>query len=508
MKKIYLFLALAIAVAINANADVRLNTWGDSQELDKLTNKNFTKINDNTWEISFGLEGITLSAAAEFTIVNDNGDHYKANTGDASYSWYKITTSGQNFKVAKGTYYGATLVKSGSDARGTVLVFHKAVPEGAQYELSTWNDGALKEYNGRKFERIDANTSELVFDSPITVPAGDWSQEFLIKKGSNTFRSPINVYNAKKEWVGIFPYDEGSGNDNFKLYPGTYYSVTIKGATVKFNTYAETTTGLDAVLSKSADYVRINTDIYVQEHHQNHYSVYTTESSTYVAPRQEQDTKYYGDDPEKFEKRDWFRIWAPVESEKNGMHFAAGTIVEIASGKAVKWGDVISGETSFTPNLYRPLNFNATAQDKDVMYIFQPQQGEVLQVRGKFAKEGENEFLTDESGTHKVGLLAFTKNKMTEGQWYTLDGHLCGNAVYYTGFATATGVESVETANATVFAAKGTINVSSDSEASIEVYTANGQMVSAINADNASIAVAPGFYLVKVGNQVSKVVVK
>ncbi|MGN0207384.1 MAG: T9SS type A sorting domain-containing protein, partial [Muribaculaceae bacterium] len=71
-----------------------------------------------------------------------------------------------------------------------------------------------------------------------------------------------------------------------------------------------------------------------------------------------------------------------------------------------------------------------------------------------------------------------------------------------------TGVESVETANATVFAANGTINVSSDAEASIEVYTANGQMVRAISADNASIAVAPGFYLVKVGNQVSKVVVK
>ena len=507
MKKIYLFLALAIAVAINANADVRLNTWGDSQELDKLTNKIFTKINDNTWEISFGLEGITLSDNAKFGLWNESGEYLKANTGKASYSWYGLSKdNGSDCVVGKGTYYGATLVVS--NQRGTVLVFHKAVPEGEQYELSTWNDGALKEYNGRKFERIDANTSELVFDSPITVPADDWSQEFVIKKGSETYKSPIHSYNAKKEWVGIYPYGEQKTEENFKLYPGTYYSVTIKGATVKFNTYAETTTGLDAVLSKAADYVGIATDIFVQEHHVNHYSVYTTQSSTYVAPTPEQDTKYYGDDPEKFEKRDWFRIWAPVESEKNGMHFAAGTIVEIASGKAVKWGDVISGETSFTPNLYRPLNFNATAQDKDVMYIFQPQEGEVLQVRGKFAKEGENEFLTDESGTHKVGLLAFTKNKMTEGQWYTLDGHLCGNAVYYTGFATATGVESVETANATVFAANGTINVCSEAQAAIEVYTANGQMVRAINADNASIAVAPGFYLVKVGNQVSKVVVK
>ena len=116
--------------------------------------------------------------------------------------------------------------------------------------------------------------------------------------------------------------------------------------------------------------------------------------------------------------------------------------------------------------------------------------------------------MTDESGKHKVGLLALTSPTMKEGAWYTLDGHVCDGDVCYNKIETATGVESVETANATVFAANGTINVSSEAQAAIEVYTANGQMVSAINADNASIAVAPGFYLVKVGNQVSKVVVK
>ena len=190
------------------------------------------------------------------------------------------------------------------------------------------------------------------------------------------------------------------------------------------------------------------------------------------------------------------------------MNIAAGTIIEVATGKAVKWGTVGSAAPAFTTNLYRPLNFSATEREKDVMYIFQPQEGEVLQVRGKFAKEGENEYLTDDKEQHKVGLLAFTSTTMKEGAWYTLDGHVCDGVVCYNKVETATGVESVETANATVFAANGTINVSSESQAAIEVYTANGQMVSAINADNASIAVAPGFYLVKVGNQVSKVVVK
>ncbi|MGM9829218.1 MAG: T9SS type A sorting domain-containing protein, partial [Muribaculaceae bacterium] len=298
------------------------------------------------------------------------------------------------------------------------------------------------------------------------------------------------------------------------LAAGTYYSVTLtetgtsNGNVVKFNTYAKTTTGLDALLKKAADYVEIGSEIFVQAHHHNHYLAYTTESSTYVAPRAEQDTKYYGDAPEKFAKRDWVKIYAPVEDEFVGKNIAAGTIIEVATGKAVKWGTVGSAAPAFTTNLYRPLNFSATETEKDVMYIFQPQEGEVLQVRGKYAKEGNQEYLTDESGTHKVGLLGYTGATMTVDQWYTLDGHVCDGVVCYNKVETATGVESVETANATVFAANGTINVSSEAQASIEVYTANGQMVRAINADNASIAVAPGFYLVKVGNQVSKVVVK
>ena len=368
------------------------------------------------------------------------------------------------------------------------------------YQLHTWVvGGALNSLGNKKFDRIDANTCELTFESPIELA----SDEAFLLQGYDYFKGSKEAANS---WT-LKPND----GDDISLKAGKYYNAVVNDAadvTLKFNTYAKTTTGLDALLSKSADYVEIGTDIYVQAHHENYYLAYTTESSTYVAPNANQDTKYYGDDPAKFAKRDWVKIYAPGESDLVGKNIAAGTIIEVATGKAVKWGTVGSEATSFTPNLYRPLNFNATETDKDVMYIFQPQEGEVLQVRGKFAKVGDNEYLTDAKEEHKVALLGFTKSKMTEGQWYTLDGHVCDGAVYYTGFETATGVESVETANATVFAAKGTINVSSDSEASIEVYTANGQMVRAINADNASIAVAPGFYLVKVDSQVSKVIVK
>ena len=520
MKKIYLFLALAIAVAINANADVYLVCDGVSPK-DPIVIKS-AEGNFNVGEVT------VTSDNAWFKLSNAKGDWDTFNDGC-------LVPDGESFEVDKkvklkyynndnigefptaGTY---TVIVYRDDAKNEYyLIATKKKP----YHIHTWSwkdgdvekntvlNGALTSSEAKTFKQKEDGSYELVFPTPVTLTEGEY---FLIT---------YNLYDIIGEDTNVkyFKHDKDSdantiwtlqdGSNDYLLAAGTYYSATIKDGVLKFNTYAKTTTGLDAVLTEAADYVEIATDIYVQEHHENYYSVYTTESSTYVAPNVNQDTKYYGDDSEKFAKRDWVRIWAPDEkTEKNGMHFAAGTIVEIASGKAVKWGDVVSGETSFTPNLYRPLNFCANETEKDVMYIFQPQQGEVLQVRGKFAEEGENEFLTDEKAEHKVALLGFTEkeNKMTVGQWYTLDGHLCGDAVYYTGFATATGVESVETANATVFAANGTINVSSEAQAAIEVYTANGQMVSAINADNASFAVAPGFYLVKVGNQVSKVVVK
>ena len=512
MKKIYLFLALAIAVAINANAEwnLQLFTWDNGGKvLNGLSKKNFTQIDDYRWILVFDTP-ITLEQEEEFLIKDKNSDTYikaeNMNKSRVAWPWSR-TSNGQNFKLAAGTYSSVSIVNGSTDM---TVCFNPTLPESESYSLHTWDQNntanVLNGLTNKTFTRISDVESVLVFETPITLTA---NEQFVLKKGAAYLKSTEKETDALKIWYGAFAWDEYTINANFNLAAGTYYSATIKNGVLKFNTYAKTTKGLNALLSKAADYVEIATDIYVQEHHENYYSVYTTESSTYVAPNVNQDTKYYGDDSEKFAKRDWVRIWAPDEkTEKNGMHFEAGTIVEIASGKAVKWGDVVSGETSFTPNLYRPLNFSATEREKDVMYIFQPQEGEVLQVRGKFAKEGENEYLTDEKAEHKVGLLGFTSTKMTVDQWYTLDGHVCDGVVCYNKVETATGVESVETANATVFAANGTINVSSEAQAAIEVYTANGQMVSAINADNASIAVAPGFYLVKVGNQVSKVVVK
>ena len=511
MKKIYLFLALAIAVAINANATYYLNTWENGKsELHNACNNsgNWAFSEDGTYTFSTPL---TITAVEGFTIKTGEGAEYLTTAITPSNSWKNVKikdNSNKNnyknhFKLVPGTYTKVTF-------DGSTLTFEGTPSESYSFSIGTWMGSGVVIGNlpNSNFTRNSDNTHVLVFKSPITVE----NEEQFKLVYNDVWYGQWND-NATNEWNWIGSGDGSIDPKNIKLAPGTYYSATIdecttEGVKMKFNTYAETTKGLDALLSKAADYVEIATDIYVQEHHENHYLAYTTESSTYVAPRAEQDTKYYGDAPEKFAKRDWVKIYAPVEDEFVGKNIAAGTIIEVATGKAVKWGTVGSAAPAFTTNLYRPLNFSATETEKDVMYIFQPQEGEVLQVRGKYAKEGNQEYLTDESGTHKVGLLGFTSTKMTVDQWYTLDGHVCDGVVCYNKVETATGVESVETANATVFAANGTINVSSEAQAAIEVYTANGQMVRAINADNASIAVAPGFYLVKVGNQVSKVVVK
>ena len=71
-----------------------------------------------------------------------------------------------------------------------------------------------------------------------------------------------------------------------------------------------------------------------------------------------------------------------------------------------------------------------------------------------------------------------------------------------------TGIEDVNAVTARIFAANGSINVAADKQTTIAVYSANGQLVAAIEATSATIAVTPGFYIVRVGTQVTKLAVR
>ena len=71
-----------------------------------------------------------------------------------------------------------------------------------------------------------------------------------------------------------------------------------------------------------------------------------------------------------------------------------------------------------------------------------------------------------------------------------------------------TGIEDVDAGTTRIVAANGNINVAADKQTTIAVYSANGQLITAIEASSATIAVTPGFYIVKVGNQVTKLAVR
>lgn len=76
--------------------------------------------------------------------------------------------------------------------------------------------------------------------------------------------------------------------------------------------------------------------------------------------------------------------------------------------------------------------------------------------------------------------------------------------------ATATGVEGVTNLTSVVLGANGALTVITPEAAKVAVYSANGQLVSETQAVEGvnTIAAAPGMYIVKVGAEVTKVLVK
>ena len=102
---------------------------------------------------------------------------------------------------------------------------------------------------------------------------------------------------------------------------------------------------------------------------------------------------------------------------------------------------------------------------------------------------------------------------VTTGNWFSFTGIVVNgtNGLELNAISAedvSTGVEGVEASSVKVYGAEGVINVVSEEVAPIAVYSANGAIVSSVEASSASIAVAPGFYIVKAGNSVSKVTVK
>ena len=99
--------------------------------------------------------------------------------------------------------------------------------------------------------------------------------------------------------------------------------------------------------------------------------------------------------------------------------------------------------------------------------------------------------------------------------WYSFTGIVskAGDALKFTALKASnkpiySAIEDIDAGTARIFAANGNINVAADKQTTIVVYSASGQLITAIEASSATIAVSPGFYIVKVGNQVTKLSVR
>ena len=185
-------------------------------------------------------------------------------------------------------------------------------------------------------------------------------------------------------------------------------------------------------------------------------------------------------------------------------------------------------------NTFRVENFNIHADNAAVsnIWLVAPQPAEYCAVGGNvnvenihpsegylvlqsadMATTADNETAI-EPLTMKVYFNPATFTFGVDG-WYSFTGIVKreGNGLVFTlqevtEAPSTTSIDEIDGGGARIFAGNGNIHVAADALTSITVYSTTGQIVTSIDASSATIAVTPGFYIVKVGNRVTKLAVK
>lgn len=322
-------------------------------------------------------------------------------------------------------------------------------------------------------------------------------------------------------------------NKRFKAYSGTDNINFIK----LYRVYEEseptaTDTGLDEVLVGDAGKkYKISCQLRVNYKDANYVYASTTKGGfTKTAPTEAQKKEWWSDTADDFNQNDWVAIEG-LDVEV-GTEIAGGSTVVLCKNAAFPVVKFVSEVTTATvgaidANTYRVANFvDSNNELVKKLWLVDPQPAEHCFVKGYVASL--NDVLEDEtegfgtatikSGDKDVVTMTIYYNptdfSITATGWYRFEGVVVSTAsglqlnAVKMNEGTATGVEGVETSSVKVYGAEGVINVESEEVAPIAVYSANGAIVSSVEASSASIAVAPGFYIVKAGNSVSKVTVK
>ena len=401
----------------------------------------------------------------------------------------------------------------------------------------------------KNFSTIKQGFGERTLNAPTaSTESGDFNWSFDL-----TLTNPNEVGS-----IYYYIVSEGeAGNVGYQTFP-YQHPITIPAKTCTVWTYVSdgvncsepnsfkytyvrlaTKVGLDKVLSANfGDRYFIDTNLY-GHYHDGIYLYASTmgnSGSSKNTINEDKKDEWWSDKAEKFNQEDWVAV-SGLTAEFVGQEIESGNVATVISNTAypvISFDDKVSYTKSkgMGINTFRVANFNINAKSEAVsnIWLVAPQPAEYCTVTGYvsskniYAEDGYLVLQSAEGPTikeDKTVIEPLTMNvyydqaalKLGADGWYAFTGIVSkeGDALKFTALEAndkPTGVEDVDAATARVFAAAGNINIIANTQTAITVYSANGQLVSALEATDATIAVTPGFYIVKVGNRVTKLAVK
>ena len=460
--------------------------------------------------------------------------------------------------IGSNAFAGCTGIKTVNNMRTEAITGDDVCPENI-FDASVYGAATLYVPFGcydafsnyapwKNFSTIKQGFSERTLNAPTASPeSGDFNWSFDLTLTNPNEDGSIYYYIVSEGEAGNVGYQTF-------LYQ---HPITIPAKTCTVWTYVSdgincsepnsfkytyvrlaTKVGLDKVLSANfGERYFIDTNLYGHYHDGKYLYASTMDNSgssknTFNVDKK---TEWWSDKEGDFNQEDWVAI-SGLSNEYVGRQIESGSLATV--GPNTNYPVIsFSGSLNSTPatmgiNTFRVANFNIHAESAAVnnIWLVAPQPAEYCTVTGyvdiKKMHVGDGYLVLQsaegptiqedkteiEPLTMNVYYNTTTKAVDHDG-WYAFTGIVSkeGESLKFTALSVdekPTGVEGVDAGTARVFAANGNINIIANTQSAIAVYSANGQLVTALEATDATIAVAPGFYIVKVGNQVTKLAVK
>ena len=317
--------------------------------------------------------------------------------------------------------------------------------------------------------------------------------------------------------------------------------VTLRSVTFDItDLYINTETGLDKVLTANGnDNYRINTPLYGHYHDGAYLYASTMDNSGSSKNTFNEDKKAaeLSDKESDFNQEDWVAI-SDLTSDFVGKKIGSGKVASVIGNSnypVIKFNEEISTEdSSMDINEFRVENFNIHADNVAVnnIWLVAPQPAEYCSVTGYIdadsthpeegyltLKSAESETISEnETIIQPLSLKVYYDPAtiiLDDNGEYTFAGivkregdGLAFTVVKILNSPYMASIEDVDADEPHIFAANGKINVAANAITSITVFSTTGQVVTSLKASSATIAVAPGLYLVRVGNKTAKIAVK